>query len=331
VLLRRELGLLALNRRSFAYMTESLRSRRFDAIYERYSLLHFGGLLTAKSLGIPHVLEVNAPLCWEEEAMRAGLRMRRLALATERYVIRNSNRVIVVSEVLRRFVVDCGARDDCVTVLPNAYRRARECDSTGGQSEAPRTAETAGTMLVIGFVGSFKPWHGISLLLEVFSAMAADNGRLHLLLIGDGPLRATVEARVSALRLNERVTFTGAIDHAAVQVWLSTMDIAVAPYDPSSFFYFSPIKVFEYMGAGLPVLAASLGQLRTLIRHGETGLLFEAGNATSLQSELTRLVRSPELRSRLGTAARMSVEAHHSWSKNAEVTAEVVLDAIQRR
>jgi glycosyltransferase involved in cell wall biosynthesis len=91
------------------------------------------------------------------------------------------------------------------------------------------------------------------------------------------------------------------------------MDAAVAPYPALANFYFSPLKVYEYLAAGLPVVASRLGQLERLVEHGVTGLLVPPENAAALADALERLQGDGALRARLGQAARARVLRDHTW------------------
>jgi glycosyltransferase involved in cell wall biosynthesis len=96
------------------------------------------------------------------------------------------------------------------------------------------------------------------------------------------------------------------------------MDAAVAPYPDLTPFYFSPLKVFEYMAAGLPVVASRVGQLSSLIEDGWNGLLCPPGDPAALAASLDRLRQDPALRARLGQTARTAVLAHNSWDSVAQ-------------
>jgi glycosyltransferase involved in cell wall biosynthesis len=105
---------------------------------------------------------------------------------------------------------------------------------------------------------------------------------------------------------------TGMVAPTQVPGLLASMDVAVCPY-PKQRFYFSPLKVYEFMAAGLPVVASRIGQLGELIEDEMTGLLCPPGDTTALADALDRLRRDPVLRRRLGQAARASAIRDHTW------------------
>src|SRR5205823_5775752 len=123
--------------------------------------------------------------------------------------------------------------------------------------------------LVVGFVGSLKPWHGVDALLAAFQEAAGSDWRL--LIVGDGPERERLEDQ--ATQIGGQVIFTGAVSHHQIPEYVATMDIAVAPYRASSDFYFSPLKLYEYLAVGKAVVATNVGQIAQVIHHGENGYL----------------------------------------------------------
>jgi glycosyltransferase involved in cell wall biosynthesis len=146
----------------------------------------------------------------------------------------------------------------------------------------------------------------------------------HLLIVGDGPERGAIEARVRGEGLSAATTFTGAVDHSAIPAWLAAMDIAVAPYAPAECFYFSPLKLYEYLAAGRPVVAADVGPLAAAICHGETGRLYRAGNSGALADALATLIADPAAAAGLGEAGQAFVRRHHTWDGNARAVEAMV-------
>lgn len=168
-------------------------------------------------------------------------------------------------------------------------------------------------MFTIGFVGTLKPWHGLPLLIEAYSLLHRSNQDTRLLIVGDGPGLPDLVEDLSARGLSETVHLTGSVDPDEVPGLLASMDAAVAPYPDYPDFYFSPLKIYEYMAAGLPVVASRIGQVAELIQDGTNGLLYQPGDAVALSAALNRLRCEPMLRSSLGRAARETVLHDHTW------------------
>jgi glycosyltransferase involved in cell wall biosynthesis len=299
---------------------DCLRANPVDFIYERYTLFASAGIRLAREVGVPHILEVNAPLAYEQEKMR-GLEMKELATETERSIFREAGRVIVVSRRLQEFVISCGVPASRIQILPNAvdpqrFARARDDRSVRRQFRLDGKR-------VIGFVGSLKPWHGTETLLAAFRELQATVANAHLLIVGDGPGREHLENYAQTNHLNGTVTFTGNVPYDDIPHYMAAMDIAVAPYIPNENFYYSPIKIFEYMAMGKPVVAGKIGQVEEVITDGETGLLFEPGNIAALQTALAQLANDLPLCRRLGENARAWVETERTWDNNARQVIEI--------
>jgi glycosyltransferase involved in cell wall biosynthesis len=177
----------------------------------------------------------------------------------------------------------------------------------------PRSVAPRSDGFTVGFVGSLKPWHGLADLIEAFSRLRQLAGDVRLLIVGDGPERNRLEEDLGARGLVDAVQFTGAVAHSEVPALLASMDAAVAPYPKLANFYFSPLKIFEYMAAGLPIVASRTGQVAQLIEDGVTGLLYEPGDIGAMFEALDRLRRDSQLRGDLGRAARAAILRGHTW------------------
>jgi glycosyltransferase involved in cell wall biosynthesis len=173
--------------------------------------------------------------------------------------------------------------------------------------------------LIAVFAGAFRAWHGVGRLIDALAALERRGSPWRAVLIGDGPERPALEARVAAERLT-RVEFAGSLPYAAMPAALAAADAGVAPFDPAAHaplrhgFYWSPLKVFEYMASGLPVIAPSLPRLDAILAGGEAGVLYDGSAPDALAGALDALVSDPDHRRRLGAAARSRVEQHYSWA-----------------
>ena len=299
-----------------------------DFIYERYSLWGMAGLRLARKRSIPLVLEVNAPLTFEQQHFRSGLTCPPLARWVERRIWRNADLSIVVSESLRNLLQNAGARPERIHVLANAANPRLFHMAVEGKPVRERLHVNGG--FVIGFVGMFRPWHGIDLLISALEDLQRAGPPAHLLLVGDGPLRQQFEAEVRKKGLQEAVTFVGGVAHQDVPEYLAAMDVAVAPYPALDDFYFSPIKLYEYMAAGRAVVASRVGQVAETIQDGVNGLLFDPGDRTGLVNCLRRLQNDVALRHELGTKARAAC-SDHTWDRNAARVLDWVEPLVKRR
>lgn len=274
----------------------------FDLIYERAALWTWAPMAHAACTGTPGVLELNAPLT-DEQARYRVLVQADTARALLAASMRAARLVATVSEPVAAWARALAGADLRVAVAPNGVDPRRF---------AVQPVRRPG-QFVVGFVGTLKPWHGLPTLVEAFSIAAAALPAARLLVVGDGPERPRIEHELARHGLANRAVVTGPVAHDAVPGLLAQMDVAVAPYPPLDDFYFSPLKLTEYMAAGLPVVASAVGQVTALVADERTGLLVEPGDVRALAAALIRLERDAALRLRLGQAARAYVTEHHTW------------------
>ena len=299
-----------------------------DFIYERYTLFNTSGVELARSLDVPLVLEVNAPLV-EEQREQRGLSLPLTAEESQRWIFSQADELLVVSRWLRDYAVERGAAPERVTVVPNAADPELFRPPEGPSALRRKLGWEDCT--VLGFVGAMKPWHGVGTLVEALAELETPGSGFRLLLVGDGPELAATRERVRTLGLEGAVHFAGSVPHQEIQEWLAAVDIAVAPYAAGAPAYFSPVKLFEYMAMGLPVVCARIGQTEEIIAHGRTGWLYDASQRGALADTVRRLAREPELRRSAGAAGRARVLSEHTWQRNAEIVEGLAMRAFARR
>lgn len=314
--LNRELGKLACDRNLASRVLAALERAGAcpDILYERYALFHRAGGRVARTLGIPHLLEVNAPLAFEQERFR-DLRLKIEAQTSETDILRGCDHIIAVSEAIRTHALAVGTDPERITVVPNGVDIERFQGPTNAKGVRERYG--LGGRSVIGFVGSLKPWHGLDFLLDAFDDIRAERPDAALLIVGDGPERDRLTDRVARADLNRHIVFTGRVAHHEVPDHLAAMDLTVAPYMAHDGFYFSPLKVVESMAAGRPVVAPRLGQLSELVADGTTGLLYPPGDFGAFVSAVVTLLAHPQRRLAMGEAASAGARELGGWTRAA--------------
>ncbi|USQ81964.1 glycosyltransferase family 4 protein [Ornithinimicrobium faecis] len=289
-----------------------------DIAYERYSLFSTALAEVTTTLGIPGVLEVNAPLI-DEQATHRHLIDAAGALRALRTQVAAAAVVACVSEPVAQWVRGhCPEATDKIKVTPNGVNTSRI---------APTTVSAEGDPIVL-FVGTLKPWHGVEVLLEA-AALAREPWQLRI--VGDGPQGPALTEQAERLGLD--VDFRGAVAPGDIPAALAGAAVSVAPYpvfDGGADQYFSPLKIYEYAAAGLPVVASRVGQVPGIVADGENGLLVEPSDPVALAAAIDTLAADPQRARALGLAGRDMVLASHSWdSVLDQILEDVVMPTAQ--
>lgn len=278
----------------------------YDLIFERYAIFSCTGLLIAKLKKIPLVIEINytsrSPL-----VRKRTLLLKPLAHALDRRVFRSATLLTPVSTTLQRELIEVfGIPESKIVVLPNAVDPTRFI---------PRSAfhQNTGATRIIGFVGGFYPWHGLNLLIDAFSAIHSQYPEARVMLIGDGPELASTKLKVEQLGLSDKITFEGRVHHQDLPGRMKDFYIGVMP---DSNDYGSPMKIFEYMALGIPVIAPDYVPILDAITSGRQGLIFKKRDVGDLAACLGKLLGDVDLAAQMGADGRSSVENEHNWNAN---------------
>ena len=298
-------------------LKDVLARHHIDVVLERYALNSGAAAVAAAAHGLPLVYEINAPIVLEAARYR-GLTNVPAALERERHVLGAATSAIVVSNSLRSYLHSVAPHVP-VTVVGNGVdlHRFRRATPRGGRAGP----------ITISFVGSMKPWHGVHNLVTAFRAIADRHPDTRLILAGHGPALASIRDQVADTGLQARVQIMGPVRHDQVPDILARTDIAAAPYRGSDDFYFSPLKILEYMAAGLPVVYPNIGDLPALV--GDAGLAYPCDDVGALVHRIDRLIDEPALRHRMGGAAIRRAQ-RHGWGRVAEQVGAELAQAAAR-
>ena len=308
--LQREHNKLAFVEHVVAHVGPAVREFAPELVYERLSLFGDAGRqLVATMPGTRHVVEVNALLA-EEDAQWRGLQLGDLATSIERQVLAAADLAVAVSEQVAHKVNAAAPTAHCVVVENGAeverFRTLPARDAARAQLGLPSDA------IIAGFVGALRPWHGVDVAITAVSRTP----QLHLAVVGDGPVRDELSELAHALGVEHRVHFLGHRTHDEVAMLLASVDMALAPYPALEGFSFSPLKLYEYLAAGTPVVASAIGQIPDALGDGAFGTLVPPGDADELAAAMLRVAVDPAAAAR-AVAGRDHALAHHGWNERA--------------
>jgi len=302
--------------------------------YQRYCLNNYSGVELARSFAVPLVLEYNGSEVWVNRhwGNRPPPKYERLSERIERLNLTRANLVVVVSQPLKDELSAGGIPADKILVNPNGVDPERYSPAVAGSPVRSRCGLDRQT--VIGFIGTFGPWHGAEVLVEAVGILVRSNPAcrrlIRLLLIGDGATMPRVCQRIAEEALDDVCLRTGLVPQEEGPGYLAACDILAAPHVPNpdgSPFFGSPTKLFEYMAMGKGIVASVLGQIGEVLEHDRTALLVRPGCAVELAAALKALIDDPERRTRLGAAARETAVRRHSWRRHTER----IVQALQER
>ena len=290
-------------------LRRAVKQHRPDCLYERYNLYLPAGIWLKRRFGLPMLLEVNAPL-YEERARYDGLALPRLAAWSERYCWRGADRVLPVTRVLADRVAAEGVPEARIRVIPNGIDWEKFRDQPDRDLAKQRLGLDG--RLVLGFTGFVRDWHGLDKVVDLL----ADAPDRHLLIVGDGPARTTIEARANDLGVADRLTITGVVGRDEVAGYLAAFDVAL---QPDVVAYASPLKLFEYLAMGCAIVAPDRPNIREVLAHQSNGWLFDPDQPDGLPAAVQALCGDAELRILLGAGARRSIDEQGlTWARNAE-------------
>jgi glycosyltransferase involved in cell wall biosynthesis len=288
---------LAYNVAGVIALLRTIRRCRPDFIYERHALNTVAGVWASRLTGVPLLLEVNSPLVDEQREL-GRLVFRRTADRLERCALRGATRVLAVTRVLQHRLCDAYRLEPGrVVIVSNGVDPDRFAPVRVREPESDHP-------LVIGSVGFFREWHGIDLLIRCLHDSPLLREHVRVLLIGDGPAVNGLKMLASTLGVRSRVTFAGAVRHDEVPQRLAEIDAVLLPRAVP---YASPLKLFEYMAAGKPLIVPRQPNLLETITEEHDALCFTPGDEGELLVALERLVVNTALRRRLAMAARATI------------------------
>jgi glycosyltransferase involved in cell wall biosynthesis len=327
----KELPTFVLNDTIEQETSRALNGRMPAFVYQRYSLNNYTGIRIARTLGVPFVLEYNGSEIWMSRHWGRPLAHEKISDRIERLNLQAADLVVVVSTPMKDEIVGRGVDERRVLVNPNGVDAERYSPNVDGS--AIRAKYDLGDAVVVGFIGTFGPWHGAETLARAYVRLRASRPDLaaatRLLMIGAGARLDAVRAILADGGAANAVVFTGLVPQEDGAHYLAACDVLVSPHVPNpdgTPFFGSPTKLFEYMAMGKGIVASRLDQIGEVLEHEKTALLVPPGDIDALSRAIIRLVDEGALRDCLGREARRVALERHTWREHVRRTVERLAD-----
>lgn len=307
------------NRNMYPGDLEAIRNFQPDIVLSRQDAYCYSMAKACAKTKTPMVTYADAPVAYETRHFEAGKRWHPpfLVERIEKYGLKQSRGVITVSETAKSILNEFRLSIP-IQVVPNGVNLSQFEILHDNEKLQLRRELGLDQQTILGFLGTFRPFHGLALLRELLAHTSARED-IHWLLIGDGPGRQSLQ---ESFGKTKNISFVGRQPSERVGKLLQITDIAVVPYNPGNVkYYFCPLKLLECCAAGCAVLASPVGDIPNLISHNETGILIPDNNLLEWKVHLGQLLTNKEQMKKIGDQAREFITHHRTWHHTASSVA----------
>jgi len=312
-----EIPEMAYNRTLFKDACKIFDSEKPCAIYQRYSLNNYTGVRLSLKYKIPLIIEYNGSEMWKARNWGRRLIFEGIAEKIEILNLKAAGLIVVVSKVLKKELLRRGIEEEKMLVNPNGFEPEMYSPQIDGKEIRRRYG--FGDKIVVGFIGTFGPWHGAEVLVGAIKLVVQKNWSIRFLFVGDGIRMPKVKEILKRDNMEEFVILAGLVPQEKTPRYLAACDILVSPHVPNpdgSRFFGSPIKLFEYMAMGKGIVASDLEQIGEVLEHKKTAWLVNPGDVEELAEGILKLAEDENLRNELGRNAREKALGKYTWDKH---------------
>ena len=308
-----------------------IKQNKPDIMIVRIDAYRYSACVLAKLFKIPLLIEADGANSyeWLFYNNKDGNIWKSWILFFERLCFRLSEHIFVQSQVAMDYYLDLyGLNESKIHVITNGAN-PREIGEE--KSELKGKLGIQADSQVCGFMGSLHYWHNTGLLFELIKEVLTDYPSLYFLVVGGGgPMADEFKKQCLQYDWKSRILFTGLVQHEKAYQYVNLFDVALAPYASTGLFYYSPVKIFEYMAQGKAIITTKVGQIAELIEDGESGIFFDPDTPGDLTAKVKVLLDQPEKRKAIGRKAREKILHNHTWRHKALQLQKLCFAAIQK-
>lgn len=287
-------------------------------VWEKHDLFPGPGRRLAKKLNVPFISYVHAPVVWE--ASKWGVKRSGWGYflgRNEAQSLKKADFVAVVSEEVKQKLIEMGVTPERIFVSPMAVDPDQFAVNKI-ETEELQSKLKVKEKFVIGWIGSFRSFHGLEHVIKAFHNISRRFPECVLLLVGDGSDREKTEDLVREYDLKEKVIFTGRKPFTDIPSYISVFDMAIVSAKSAKGFHYSPLKLREYLAAGKAVLAPDAGEIPHIFQNEVHLKLFQAGEVKSLEEGIEFFLKNPQKRMEVAECGKRRALKTSTWTVELE-------------
>ena len=297
--------------KQYAALRGILNTYEPDIIIHRYHVFSYASSWISRAYKIPLLVEVNSLRSMEAKLSNKHNKPTFITRRAEHKVIKSADYVFSVSNPIKDYI-DTHIEPKESSVIPNGVD-INKFNPKRFDKELLKDKLGLKGKIVIGYVGSYKRWHGLDVAIDMIQSLSRKTANYHLLLIGNGPCFTSIKKKIIDKNLDCFVTQINYIPHTDVAEHIASFDYALMSYPNIDSFYFSPLKMFEYMAAGIPVVASDFPFWQEIIERHNCGICVDPHNPQEIAKAVNTLLTDNELAAAMGANGRRAVEEVYNW------------------
>ena len=313
----------------FIYLIRRCLRTQPDVFYVRYSIFLYSYILISKIFKIPFVVEVNE-LSIEEfkinnnRGLLATIAVIAFTKLSEELKYKHAKKIITVSPGIKRYILtNHKININDVIIIPNGANTDlfRPID----QEKLRKKLGVDNNYIYVGFSGSFSRWHGLVELVKSAPLILKKDQKAKFILVGNGTMKKLICQMVTDLQINDSFVLFDAVPYKEVPKYINAFDIGVILKEKS--IPGSPLKLWEYMACGIPVVA-TLSEDFNVLEKCNGGILANPDNPEEVSNAILTLLKNKKLRKEMGNNGRNYVIRNHSWKVVAERIGSVINEVL---
>ncbi len=302
------------------------KKKKVDAFYARQSDFSFMPLILSKYFGIPYFVEVNGLIIDEMMMFKKSKLKLNITRFSEKLGYKHAMKIIAVTRGIKKGLIELyDVPDEKIIVVENGANTDlfRPMD----KGDAKKALNLDQKLKYIGFVGNLAPWQGVDYLIYSAPLIISAFPETRFLIVGDGKLRNEWIQLAKKIGVYDKFNFTGSVPYKSVPLYINASDVCVVYKKPIKSGY-SPLKLYEYLACGKPVVASRVDGFE-IIERQEAGILVKPENPEELAEAIIRLLKDGKLKEKIGMNGREYVIKNHSWEAIGRKIAEVCTRSIE--